>query len=236
MTSSTSRRGSRAPSTSFGPLSTVRYTVNGVDFDMVRVPPGRFIDGEGPDRRELLVSRPFELGVTLVTQALWRAVMGSSPSRFRGEDRPVEQVSWDDVQQLMAALAQRGLPGFRLPTDAEWVWAARCGAPTRWAGADRAKVAAVVSSSQTAVVAGLSGSTVGAFDPSGNVWEWVGDWYGQAPPTGVDVQGPASGSVRVIRGGSWDFVPLFARVALRSGVVPGIRDGNLGVRLLRTAP
>ena len=76
MTSLTSRRGSRAPSTTFGPLSTVRTTVNGVDFDMVRVPPGRFVDGEGRTRRELLVSRPFELGVTPVTQALWRAVMG----------------------------------------------------------------------------------------------------------------------------------------------------------------
>ena len=236
MTPSTSRRGSRAPSTSFGPLSTVRYAVNGVDFDMVRVPPGRFVDGEGETRRELLVSRPFELGVAPVTQALWRAVMGSSPSRFQGEDRPVETVSWNDAQQLMVALSKRGLPGFRLPTEAEWAWAARCGAPTRWAGADRVEAVAVVSSSQTAAVAGLSGSTVGAFDPSGNVWEWVGDWYGQAPPTGVDVQGPASGSLHVRRGGSWNSGPRYARVANRSDAGPGNRGSNLGVRLLRTAP
>ena len=237
MTSSTSRRGSRA--STFGPLSTVRYTVNGVDFDMVRVPPGRFIDGEGPAKRELLVSQPFELGVAPVTQALWRAVIGSSPSEFRGEDRPVERVSWGDVQQLMAALAGRGLPGFRLPAEAEWVWAARCGAPTRWAGADRAEVASVVRSGQTAAVAGLSGSAVGALDLSGNVYEWVGDWhegYGQAPPAGVDVQGPASGSRRVTRGGSWDLVPQLARVAVRSYDVPGIRYSYLGVRLLRIAP
>ena len=237
MTSSTSRRGSRA--STFGPLSTVRYVVNGVHFDMVRVPPGRFIDGEGPDRRELLVSRPFELGVTPVTQVLWRAVMGSSPSDFRGEDRPVEMVSWNDAQQLMGALAGRGLPGFRLPTEAEWAWAARCGVPTRWAGADRAKVAAVVRSIQTATVAGLSGSAVGAFDLSGNVYEWVGDsfdWYGQAPPAGVDVQGPASGSRRVLRGGGWDRVPQYARVALRNIDDPGNRSNDLGVRLLRTAP
>ena len=236
MTSSTSRRGSRASSTSFGPLSTVRYTVNGVDFDMVRVPPGRFVDGEGPARRELLVSRPFELGVAPVTQALWRAVMGSSPSRFQGEDRPVEQVSWNEVQQLMAALAKRSLPGFRLPTEAEWAWAVRCGAPTRWAGADRAKAAAVVSSGQTAAVAGLSGSTVGALDLSGNVYEWVGDLSRQAPPAGVDVQGPASGVVRVLRGGGWDNVPQLARVANRNDYSPGFRRINLGVRLLRTAP
>ena len=238
MTPSTSRRGSRAPSTSFGPLSTVRYTVNGVDFDMVRVPPGRFVDGEGETRRELLVSRPFEIGIAPVTQALWRAVMGSNPSTFRCDDRPVEQVSWDDAQQLMGALTQRGLPGFRLPTEAEWVWAARCGAPTWWAGADRAKAVAVVSSRQTAAVAGLSGSTVGAFDLSGNVYEWVGDWhegYGQVLPAGVDVQGPASGSRRVTRGGSWDLVPQLARVAVRSYDVPGIRYSYLGVRLLRIA-
>ena len=236
MTSLTSRRGSRAPSTTFGPLSTVRTTVNGVDFDMVRVPPGRFVDGEGRTRRELLVSRPFELGVAPVTQALWRAVMGSSPSDFRGEDRPVERVSWDDVQQLIVALSRCGLPGFRLPTEAEWAWAARCGAPTRWAGAERAKAVAVVISSQTATVAGLSGSAVGALDLSGNVYEWVDDWYGPVLPAGVDVQGPASGSDRVNRGGSWGYVPQFARVANRYDFTPGYRGSNLGVRLLRTAP
>jgi formylglycine-generating enzyme required for sulfatase activity len=236
MTPSTSRRGSRAPSTSFGPLSTVRYAVNGVSFDMVRVPPGRFVDGEGPARRELLVSRPFEIGVAPVTQVLWRAVMGSSPSEFQGEDRPVERVSWNEVQHLMVALAKRGLTGFRLPTEAEWAWAARCGVPTRWAGADRAKVVAVVSSSQTAAVAGLSGSAVGALDLSGNAWEWVGDWHERVPLAGVDGQGPASGSYRVGRGGSWGSVPQFARVAGRNDLTPGDRYGTLGVRLLRTAP
>ena len=236
MTPSTSRRGSRAPSALSGPLSTVRYTVNGVSFDMVRVPPGRFVDGEGETRRELLVSRPFELGVAPVTQALWRAVMGLTPSEFRCDDRPVERVSWGDVQQLMGALAQRGFPGFRLPTEVEWAWAARCGVPTRWAGADRAKSVAVVNARQTAAVAGLSSSAVGSLDFSGNVSEWVGDWYRSAPPAGVDAQGPASGSVRVYRGGGWGNVPQLARVAYRYFGAPGIRDDRLGVRLLRTAP
>ena len=236
MTPSTSRRGSRAPSTLSGPLSTVQYVVNGVHFDMVRVPPGRFIDGEGETRRELLVSRPFELGVTPVTQALWRAVMGSSPSKFQGEDRPAEQVSWGDAQQLMGALAQRGLPGFRLPTEAEWAWAARCGASTRWAGADRSEVAAVVNSRQTAAVAGLSGAAVGAFDLSGNVYEWVGDWDGLALSAQVDARGPASGSDRVLRGGSLVNFPQFARVAFRNRGVPGVRSHALGFRLFRAAP
>jgi formylglycine-generating enzyme required for sulfatase activity len=98
------------------------------------------------------------------------------------------------------------------------------------------KAVAVVDSNQTALVAGLSGAAVGVFDLSGNVWEWVGDRYAQAPPAGVDVQGPASGSYRVDRGGGWSYVPQFARVADRYYDTPGDRNDYLGVRLLRTAP
>ena len=225
-----------SPASSSGPLSTVRYDVNGVRFDMVRVPPGRFVDGEGATRRELLVSRPFEIGVTPVTQALWRAVMGSSPSRLPGEDRPVEMISWDDAQQFMVILAGRGLPGFRLPTEAERAWAARCGVPARWAGADRVKAVAVAQSRQTTPVASLSGSGVGALDLSGNVYEWAGDWYEQAPPAGVDAQGPASGFLRVYRGGSWRGAPQNARVPFRGDGTPGNCISSRGVRLLRTTP
>jgi formylglycine-generating enzyme required for sulfatase activity len=162
--------------------------------------------------------------------------MGLSPSIFQGEDRPVERVSRDDVQAFLARLSVLGLPGFRLPAEAEWAWAARCGAPTRWAGADRPKVVAVTGASQTAAVAGLSSSAVGALDLSGNVFEWAGDWYEEAPLAGVDAQGPASGSVRVTRGGSWNFVPQYARVARLSIMTPGRRADYLGLRLLRTAP
>jgi formylglycine-generating enzyme required for sulfatase activity len=216
-------------------LGTTRTTVNGVSFDMVKVPPGRFIDGEGVTRRELLVSRPFELGVTLVTQTLWRAVMGSEPSKFRGEDRPVEQVSWNDVQDFLVRLEGLGLPGFRLPTEAEWAWAARCGAPTRWVGADRAQSVAVADARQTALVAGLSSSAAGVFDLSGNLLEWQENWWASTTSAGVDVQGPASGSIRVIRGGSWYYDPQRARVANRVNYSPGDRYYNLGFRLLRTA-
>jgi len=220
----------------FGPGSITRYRVHGVDFDTVRVPPGRFVDGEGASKRALLVSRPFELGVTPVTQALWRAVMGTSPSSFEGDDRPVEQVSWNEVQQLMAALASRGFPGFRLPTEAEWAWAARCGVPTRWAGADRVGAVAVVDQHQTALVGGLLPSAVGALDLSGSLWEWQQDQWAEVPAGGVDVQGPASGSFCVVRGGIWYYLPQGARVALRGNIALGDRYSHLGVRLLRAAP
>jgi len=220
----------------FGPLSTVTYTVNGASFDMVRLPPGRFVDGEGSTRRELLVSRPFQLGLTPVTQALWRAVTGSSPANFNGEDRPVEQISHDDVQAFLARLPAFGLTGFRLPTETEWAWAARCGAPTRWAGADRAKSVAVAGASQTGLVAGLSPGPAGIFDQSGNVWEWVADWHQGSPVSGIDSRGPASGSIRVRRGGCWDFDPQSARFANRTFSAPDLRGDYLGLRLLRTAP
>jgi sulfatase modifying factor 1 len=182
------------------------------------------------------VSRPFELGLTPVTQALWRAVTGLSPADFKGEDRPVERVSHDDVQDFLARLFALGLTGFRLPTEAEWAWAAHCGAPTRWAGADRSKTVAVAESSQTAAVAGLSSSAMGALDLSGNVYEWMGDWYERVPLAGVDVQGPASGASRVYRGGSWYRVPQYARVAYRNYSPPDYRSSLLGFHLLRTAP
>ena len=220
----------------FGPLSTVTYAINDVSFDMVRLPPGRFVDGEGPTRRELLVSRPFQLGLTPVTQALWRAVTGSSPANFKGEDRPVEQISHDDVQAFLSRLLAFGLTGFRLPTEAEWAWAARCGASTRWAGADRSKPVAVAGASQTGLVAGLSPGPAGISDQSGNVWEWVEDWDQGSPAPGIDPRGPASGSRRVVRGGSWSDAPQFAGVAGRLSGTPGLRGDILGVRLLRTAP
>ncbi len=236
------------PPRTFGPLSTTRYVVNGVAFDTVRVPPGRFVDDEGWDKRALLISRPFEIGTTLVTQALWRAVMGTSPSHFRGDDLPVEQVSWGDAQAFLGQIEALGLRGFRLPTEAEWAWAARCGGPTRWAGADRDKPVAVAGRRSAALVGALRSSAVGALDLSGNLKEWQQDWWSDAPAAGVDAQRsppvdmqdlastsePESGFVH--RGGGWGNFPQATRVAERDFGYPHHRDPNLGVRLLRTAP
>jgi formylglycine-generating enzyme required for sulfatase activity len=95
---------------------------------------------------------------------------------------------------------------------------------------------AVVSQGEPALVGGLQCSAVGASDLSGNAWEWQQDWWSNPPVSGVDAEGPASGSDRVVRGGGWYFGPPIARVAIRNYDAPGIRDDRLGVRLLRTAP
>ena len=228
-------------SLTFGPLSTTRYVVNGVSFDTVRVPPGRCVDGgEGTEKRALLVSRPFEIGMTLVTQALWRAVMGSipeaTPSSFRGDDRPAESVSWNDTQAFLGQLGSLGLRGFRLPAEAEWAWAARCGVATRWAGADRFRLVAEVIREKTAPVGGLHPSAVGALDLSGNLWEWQEDWSSDTPAAGVDVRGPASGHSRVSRGGCWRNFDSNVRISERNDLGPGLRRLYIGLRLARTAP
>ena len=217
----------------FGPLSTTRTTVNGVSFDMVRVPPGRFVDGEGTAKRELLVTRPFEIGMTLVTQALWRAVMGRSLSRLFDPDDPVERASWDDAQSFLARLEVLGLHGFRLPTEVEWAWAARCGATARWAGADRYKPVATVLQRGPDLVGGLLSSAAGAFDFSGNLWEWQQDVWSESPAAGLDAEDSASDPLRVLRGGSWKRDASRALVISRIFDFQVQRSGIYGVRLLR---
>ncbi len=219
----------------FGPLSTTRYVVNGVAFDTIRVPPGRFVDSKRLGKRALLNSRPFEIGVTLVTQALWRAVTGESPSEFSGPDRPVEQVSWDDVQAFLGQLEALGLDGFCLPTEAEWAWAAQCGVATLWAGVNRPRLVVAASRSGTKPVGGLPSSAAGALDLSGNLQEWQENAWSHSLAAGVDTQGPAFGSIRVFRSGSWLREPQLAQVAVRSGDNQDKRSDVLGVRLLRIA-
>ena len=220
----------------FGPLGTTRTTVNGVSFDMARVPPGRFVDGEGAAKRELLVSRPFEIGVTLVTRALWRAVMGRSLSRLFNPDDPVQRASWDDAQSFLARLEVLGLHGFRLPTEVEWAWAARGGVTARWAGADRYKPVATVLQRGPDLVGGLLSSAAGAFDFSGNLWEWQQDAWSDPPAAGLDTEDSASGPYRVLRGGSWKRDASRALVISRIFNFPVQRSGISGFRLLRTLP
>ena len=194
------------------------YTVNGVSFNMVQVDGGTFTMGgtaeqekpynnEKPTHQVTLSS--YLIGETEVTQELWQAVMGSNPSEFPGNKRPVEKVSWYDCQEFIKKLNQQTGARFRLPTEAEWEFAARGGNRsnhTQYAGSR--DIGAVAwygdnSGSSTHDVATKKPNELGLYDMSGNVWEWCNDWYGSFSSTSqTNPKGPSSGSNRMLRGGS----------------------------------
>lgn len=199
--------------------STRTYTANGVSFTMVYVPGGTFTMGatseqesdawilEKPTHQVTLSS--FCIGQTEVTQELWQAVMGTNPSKFKGSKLPVECVSWDDCQDFIRKLNNQTGQNFRLPTEAEWEYAARGGKSggTKYAGSynlDDVAWYAGNSGSQTHDVATKRANSLGIYDMSGNVWEWCQDWYSAySSSSQTNPQGPSTGSDRVLRGGGW---------------------------------
>jgi formylglycine-generating enzyme required for sulfatase activity len=225
---------------------------NDIGMQFVLIPAGEFLmgsndreadDDEKPVHR-VRISRPYYLGIYEVTQAEWEAVMGQNPSRFKGRDRPVEQVSWDDVQAFIQRLnAREGHSKYRLPTEAEWEYAARAGTTTAYSFGDEARQLGAYAwyddnaGGQTHAVGGKRPNGWSLYDMHGNVWEWVQDWYGTYPAGAVtDPQGPSSGSYRVVRGGGGLGGAGCCRSASRGNYAPGDRNGDLGFRLLRTAP
>ena len=224
--------------------STITQAPLEVDIEFVRIPPGEFDMGsEHGDLDEepvhqVRISKAFEMGKYPVTQAQWEAVMGGNPSHFKGADRPVETVSWDDVQEFLKKLNAGGDGHlYRLPTEAEWEYAARAGTKSD----SSAELDAVAwyygnSEAQTHPVGQKQPNAWGLYDMLGNVWEWCRDWYSQDyyrnSPT-VDPPGPPSGSQRVLRGGSWSDVPGFLRASCRDGNGPGSGYSNLGCRCVR---
>ena len=184
----------------------------------------------------------FEIGKYPVTQKLWQDIMGNNPSSFKGNDLPVEQVSWDDCQEFLKKLNAR-FPGktYRLPTEAEWEFAARGGNQSKsfqYAGSNDLKEVgwfAENSGSQPHPVGQKKSNELSLHDMSGNVWEWCNDWYGTYPSMAqTNPLGPESGSRRVRRGGSWNYAPADARVAYRLLWQPDSRYNHLGFRLART--
>ena len=185
------------------------------------------------------ISEGFWLGKYEVTQAEWQSVMGSNPSRFSdcGGNCPVEQVSWEDVQEFIGRLnAQEGGEVYRLPTEAEWEYAARAGTTgDRYGSLDGIAWYRENSSSKTHPVGGKTPNAWGLYDMLGNVLEWVEDWFGDYPGGAVtDPLGPGSGSDRVLRGGNWNSIARGSRASFRFNFAPGYRDFSLGFRLLRT--
>jgi formylglycine-generating enzyme required for sulfatase activity len=165
--------------------------------------------------------------------------MGSNPSYFKGPDLPVETVSWDDARAFIAKLnAKNDGYRYRLPTEAEWEYAARAGTTGPYAGnLDAMAWYDKNSSNKTHLVATKAANAWGLYDMHGNVWEWVQDWYGDYSTSAVtDPVGPSSGSDRVLRGGSWYYKSRGCRSADRGTLSPDIRYDILGLRLLRTSP
>ena len=176
-----------------------------------------------------------------VTQAEYQSVMGSNPSQFKGDlNRPVEMVSWDDAVAYCQKLTEReraagritAQQAYRLPTEAEWEYAARAGTTgARYGELDAIGWYNGNSGNQTHAVKQKAANAWGLHDMIGNVWEWCSDWYGEYPTGSVtDPTGPSSGSRRVGRGGSWFFVAGVARSARRPRGDPGDRISHLGFR------
>jgi formylglycine-generating enzyme required for sulfatase activity len=220
--------------------------------------PGSFLMGSPADeperyddeaQHEVVLTRGFWLADTACTQALWQAVMGENPSRFKGADRPVETVSWEDCQRFLERI-NREVPGLdlRLPAEAEWEYACRAGTKTPFWFGETASTDQVNFDGnypyaggakghyrqETVPVKSLPANSWGLYEMHGNVWEWCADWFG--PYTEgrvVDPQGPETGGDRVLRGGSWRYFARFCRSAYRFWFEPGSRREDFGFRLAR---
>ena len=244
------------------PIETI--TVNGVSFNMVMVEGGTFTMGATPEQGSYVYDwenpthqvtlSDYRIGETEVTQALWVAVMGSNPSHFTSangyaEDlnRPVESVSWKDCQVFITRLNELTGKHFRLPTEAEWEYAARGGNKSHgyiYAGSDNIdEVAWYINSipSQTSGTEGFGTQPVatkapnelGLYDMSGNVWEWCQDWFGDySSEAQTNPIGPISGSDRILRGGYWHYKASCCRVSYRNFARSSESDASCGLRLV----
>ena len=227
------------------PLPDETITVNGVTFTMVSVEGGTFQMGsivgnndEQPVHEVTLNS--FFIGQTEVTQELWEAVMETNPSDFKGSKLPVEKVSWDVCQTFITKL--NGLTGmtFRLPTEAEWEYAAHGGHKSqgyKYSGSNSLNDVAWYednSGNTPHNVATKAPNELGIYDMTGNVWEWCQDWYGSHYYSDSPMDnptGPASGTWRVIRGGGWNGMAWYCRVTGRNYANHDVADNVMGFRL-----
>jgi formylglycine-generating enzyme required for sulfatase activity len=226
---------------------------NGVKLEMVELPAGTFDMGSPSTeaqrkdnemlRRGVRVNA-FYMGKYEVTQAQWKAVMGSNPSTFKGSDLPVETVSWNDAAEFCQKLSARTGREYWLPTEAEWEYAARAGTQTPFAFGETitpevvnydgnysyGNAAKGVYRQKTMAVGSLGVANAwGLFDLHGNVWEWCQDWYGSYEANQLDnPKGPSSGQYRMARGGSWNDFSRDCRAAVRGSLGPGARFGNIG--------
>ena len=225
----------------------------------VLIPAGTFAMGSPPDEpgrgsdetlHQVTISKPFYMQTTLVTQGQWKKVKGSNPSTFKcGDNCPVERVSWDDVQDFIKKLNQQeGGDKYRLPTEAEWEYAARAGTTTPFytgncLSTDQANYNGNYTLSgcpngkyreKTVPVASFAANAWGLYDMHGNVFEWCQDWYGVYPSGQVtDPVGPSMGSGRVLRGCQYSCKASECRSAYRDAISHDSRQEIVGFRLVR---
>lgn len=229
---------------------------NSKPLDMVLIPAGKFtmgapvtdkysVDDERP-LHQVTITKPFYMGKYEVTQAQWQAVMGSNPSHYKGENLPVEAISWEDTQIFIQKLNQLGLGTFRLPTEAEWEYACRAGTTTQFYWGEDPNYTEISNyawyyteqlTDQTHEVGLKKPNPWGLFDMSGNVWEWCQDWYTTPYPSEpqTDPLIPTSTIGPVFRGGSWFSSPWGCRSGKRSTGESGVGFSDAGLRLVRVA-
>lgn len=229
-------------------LETDPKVLDQIATNMVAVEGGEFLMGAGPDDAEadtderpqhLVKLDGFHISRYPVTQAQWVAVMGNNPSYFSGcDDCPVEQVSWNDIQDFIRKLNQQTGKNYRLPTEAEWEFAARGGNLSkgyRYAGSDDLSSVAWYldnSGGKTRAVGQKQANELGIYDMSGNVWEWCEDWSGDYSSSAqTNPKGPLNGERRVLRGDSFDDA-VDCRVSLRGDGGPDEDCSNVGFRLV----
>jgi formylglycine-generating enzyme required for sulfatase activity len=227
-----------------------RVRDTGTGIEMVLIPPGTFIMGcsasigsgcnSDETQHQVTLTNPYYMSRTEVTQAQWMAKVGSNPSRYLGDtNRPVEQVSWDDIQPFCTN------NGLRLPTEAEWEYAYRAGTTTAFHGmpgfpngtSDDNQIGTIAwfgGSSGTKAVGGLACNGFGLYDIAGNVFEWCQDWYGTYPLSEqTNPTGPMSGSDRVMRGGAFYVYSFICRASFRLHGAPDWRQDRTGFRVAR---
>ncbi|MCF7854617.1 MAG: formylglycine-generating enzyme family protein [Candidatus Pacebacteria bacterium] len=222
----------------------------GIHFRLI--PQGAFLMGspddekgrwKGENQHVRTIRQPFYLAVTEVTNAQWEALMPTNPSRFSGAQRPVEEVTWNDCKEFIAALCEHeGVPrwAYRLPTEGEWEYACRAGTRTPYYFGETPQrmemfeCYAENSGDRTAPVASFRPNAWGLYDMLGNVWEWCQDVFRAYPdsPVGVNL----AGEWRSVRGGNWWIYPEDCRAASRSRLTPTSHGNMLGFRLLRVIP
>ena len=219
----------------------------GIALQLVLILAGKFQMGSDPSdedhnddetKYEASITKPFYMGKYQITQDQWEVVMGYNPSKIKGSNLPVTNVSWDDCQKFIANLNLDSTDVFRLPTEAEWEFACRAGTKTAFSFGD--KITTVDANCDYKIrkpvaVGSYEPNAFGLFEMHGNVTEWCNDWYGVYPKgSATDPQGPAKGKDHVMRGGSFCVKASSVRSALRNCGAPNFQSHDLGFRIAQT--